>query len=94
MRTTRLAVLAACLSACASKSDRDSADPGVSTEPNDTTASDTDGDGLHGSTPAAPIPAPADFSGVVGMDDAPRTVDDLLGHPTAMWFYPSAASTG
>ena len=42
--------------------------------------------------PDDPIPAPT-FS-VLNEDEQVRTRDDLLGHPTVMWFYPAAATSG
>lgn len=47
---------------------------------------------LHGTPPAAPVPLPS-FA-AVNRDGSARGPGDLLGHPTVMWFYPSAATAG
>jgi peroxiredoxin len=45
-----------------------------------------------GEPPATPVPAP-DFA-ATNMDGAARDREDLLGHPTVMWFYPAAGTAG
>jgi hypothetical protein len=57
-----------------------------------TDTDDIDWDSLFGSVPESPTSAPT-FS-VVNYDGAARTREDLLGHPTVMWFYPAAATSG
>lgn len=47
---------------------------------------------LHGTVPDAATPAP-EFS-VLNQDEQVRTRDDLLGHPTIVWFYPAAGTSG
>ena len=47
---------------------------------------------LNGDWPDEAIPAP-EFT-VTNRDGNSRTREDLLGHPTVMWFYPAAASSG
>ena len=47
---------------------------------------------LVGEPPATPIPAP-DFA-ATNLDGAARDREDLLGHPTVMWFYPAAGTAG
>jgi len=47
---------------------------------------------LHGSVPAKALAAP-EFA-ALNRDGAPRSREDLLGHPTVIWFYPLAASSG
>lgn len=57
------------------------------------TADGTDGTGsLNGTPPEEPIPLPS-FA-ATNRDGSARSRDDLLGHPTVMWFYPLAASAG
>ena len=41
---------------------------------------------LHGTTPAKALPAPA-FA-ALNRDGSARSREDLLGHPTVIWFYP------
>jgi len=53
---------------------------------------DADTDGLHGDPPAEPKPLPT-FS-ALNSDGAERGQDDLLGHPTVLWFYPIASTGG
>lgn len=46
---------------------------------------------------AAPAPAPRpslDAVHATSHEGAPRTVADLRGHPTVVWFYPKAATGG
>jgi hypothetical protein len=52
----------------------------------------TDLDSLNGDVPDDPPPLP-EFS-ATNSDGAARSREDLLGHPTVMWFYPAAATAG
>ena len=55
--------------------------------------SDTDTDvSFNGTLPDDPISAP-DFA-ATNRDGSARDRDDLLGHPTVLWFYPAAFSGG
>jgi hypothetical protein len=47
---------------------------------------------LNGTPPVTPKPA-IDFT-VLNRDGSTRTKDDLLGHPTVIWFYPAAFTSG
>ena len=47
---------------------------------------------LHGSVPENNLALP-DFS-ASNYDGAARTREDLMGHPTVIWFYPAAATAG
>ena len=47
---------------------------------------------LHGARPAAALPAP-EFT-VRSQAGEPRTRADLVGRPTALWFYPMAGTPG
>jgi hypothetical protein len=49
-------------------------------------------DGLFGTEPGDARAAPT-FRATAD-DGTPRDRDDLLGHPTVMWFYPAAATGG
>lgn len=94
------------LLACTSSTPGDSADGGSSTDGGATDGgtaadgggtSDGGGDGgttaeLYGSPPDEAIPAP-EFA-ATNMDGGARSREDLLGHPTVMWFYPAAATAG
>ena len=70
--------------------------------PADTAAADTDTDtspdlpdtdtGLSGTYPDAPKEAPT-FT-ATSSDGAARSREDLLGHPTVMWFFPAAGTYG
>ncbi len=68
--------------------------PPGSWPPTDTTSSPApvDPDELYGTVPPSPVDAP-DFS-VQNRDETLRSREDLLGHPTVMWFYPKAGTTG
>ena len=48
--------------------------------------------GLTGTVPDVALAAPA-FE-LYNRDQTLRTDADLMGHPTVMWFYPSAGGTG
>lgn len=49
-------------------------------------------DGLHGSAPAENLPAPEFVA--VNRDGTARGQPDLIGHPTVVWFYPAAMTSG
>ena len=51
-----------------------------------------DWDSLNGDVPASPVSAP-EFA-ATNMDNTARAREDLLGHPTVMWFYPAALTPG
>ena len=48
--------------------------------------------GLIGSAPAKAIPAPEFVA--TNRDGTGRSREDLLGHPTVIWFYPAASTAG
>ncbi|MCB9761769.1 MAG: hypothetical protein H6739_18145 [Alphaproteobacteria bacterium] len=58
----------------------------------DTSDTSIDWDGLHGERPSEPLPLP-DFV-ATSHDGSARGPDDLRGHPTVMWFFPSAGTFG
>ncbi len=104
MRPILWAATAAVLLACAPASDSgvtaaraDGADgtPGGAdgADGADGTTDGADGTtNLNGTPPESPIPLPS-FA-ATNRDGSARSRDDLLGHPTVMWFYPLAASAG
>ncbi|MCB9687800.1 MAG: hypothetical protein H6738_02525 [Alphaproteobacteria bacterium] len=49
-------------------------------------------DGLYGTTPLQALPAP-EFTATAD-DGSARGHDNLIGHPTVLWFYPAAATGG
>jgi len=51
-----------------------------------------DWDALNGTRPPALLPVP-DFA-AVNLDGTPRGREDLVGHPTVVWFYPAAGTSG
>ena len=55
-------------------------------------AHDRPSTGLAGVAPATPLSIP-EFS-AVNQDGAPRSRDDLLGHPTVVWYFPAAGTPG
>lgn len=56
-------------------------------------SSDTEPQGeLSGTVPAKSFACPT-FT-ATNYDETERDRDDLIGHPTVMWFYPLAASAG
>jgi hypothetical protein len=61
-----------------------------------TDGADGGGDGAdlvtNGVAPDEPLPAP-DFT-ATNRDGAARDREDLLGQPTAMWFFPAATTAG
>ena len=58
----------------------------------DTDVNDVDWDGLYGEVPAETLAAP-EFA-ATNRDGSARSKDDLQGHPTVVWFYPMAATSG
>jgi cytochrome oxidase Cu insertion factor (SCO1/SenC/PrrC family) len=46
----------------------------------------------NGTPPESPIPVPT-FT-ARNMDGETRTQADLVGHPTVIWFYPAAGTSG
>ena len=66
-------------------------DSGQETDPSDTTLPETD-EGLYGTFPDAPRPLP-EFS-ATNYDGTVRAREDVLGHPTVMWFFPAAGTYG
>lgn len=66
----------------------DTADASTDTEPN---LPDTD-TGLYGTYPESPKEAP-EFA-ATNLDGSARSREDLLGHPTVMWFFPAANTYG
>jgi len=91
-------LFALALGCTASKGDDESDD---STGDNDETGDlddtsddveDVDPAELNGTVPDVATPAP-DFV-ATNRDGAARAREDLLGHPTVMWFYPAAATGG
>jgi hypothetical protein len=53
---------------------------------------DVDFDSLNGDVPDEALPLPS-FS-ATNRDGSARGPDDLRGHPTVMWFYPAAGTSG
>jgi len=51
-----------------------------------------DWDALNGTVPPQPLAAPH-FT-ARNRDDTSRSRPDLIGHPTVMWFYPKANTSG
>ena len=84
----------------------DDGDDGGSGDGGDTSGSGDDGGGddgtaeggddgavdLNGRVPSSPAELP-EFS-ATNYDGTGRAREDLLGHPTVMWFYPAAATAG
>ena len=66
---------------------RDTSETGDSAETGDTAVAT-----LHGTSPDSPVPVP-DFS-ATNRDGTSRGPADLMGHPTALWFYPAAFTGG
>ena len=93
---TAAALFFACSPPSGDRSDPHATDTASATGTDDgsdggTGASDGSGS-LNGTPPEEPIPLPT-FA-ATNRDGSARTRDDLLGHPTVMWFYPLAASAG
>jgi hypothetical protein len=55
-------------------------------------SADLDWDSLNGDVPSSPVSVP-EFA-ATNMDGTARSREDVLGHPTVMWFYPAAATAG
>ena len=55
-------------------------------------ANDVDPGLLNGTVPDGVLPAPEFVA--TNRDGSGRDREDLLGHPTVMWFYPAAATSG
>lgn len=70
----------------------DTADSGAADDGDGGIANDVDPDELNGSVPDSPLAAPEFVA--TNRDGAGRAREDLLGHPTVMWFYPAAATAG
>jgi cytochrome oxidase Cu insertion factor (SCO1/SenC/PrrC family) len=103
MRTSMMPMVFAALVGCSAPSDKDEDDGDAAGDSGDVgsdTDTDTDGgdandvdpDALNGTVPDEPLPAP-EFA-ATNRDGAARAREDLLGHPTVMWFYPAAATAG
>jgi len=100
MRTLPLILAMACGPA-STEAPGDSEDTDLITfegDDDDDTTTDTDtsetvltGD-FNGTEPGVVIAAPT-FD-ALNRDDTPRSRDDLLGHPTVMWFFPLAGTPG
>lgn len=73
----------------------DTADSGTDTADSGTDTSDS-GDtasvSLHGDVPTSVLELP-DFS-ATNQDSEPRGPDALIGHPSVLWFYPAAGTSG
>ena len=75
----------------ADTSSHDSATDSGSGDSADTSDSINTGD-LHGTVPTESLPAP-EFA-AINRDGSARSKPDLVGHPTVIWFYPLANSSG
>ncbi len=83
------------LAACTSPGkvgDDSAASPGASAADSGEPVNEVDPSELNGEQPDEPLPAP-EFA-ARNRDGAARDREDLLGHPTVMWFYPAAATAG
>lgn len=75
-----------------------SADPDTSSTADSADTADSGGTDwdtaqeLNGTWAAERTPAP-EFA-ATNRDRSPRSRPDLVGHPTVMWFYPAAATSG
>jgi hypothetical protein len=72
-----------------------SGDGGDGGDGSDGSSADGGSDGgtsLHGTPPDSPVAAP-DFT-ATNRDGSSRNRDFLLTHPTVMWFYPAAGTSG
>ena len=101
MRTSMLSIALAALVACSAPADKDEDDDGSGDVGDDSATPDTDGPGgtndvepdeLNGTVPDEVLPAP-EFA-ATNRDGGARAREDLMGHPTVMWFYPAAATAG
>lgn len=68
------------------------ADTDTDTDSDADTDVDTGPESYHGTVPDVSIPAP-EFT-AQNMDESPRTREDLIGHPSVIWFYPAAGTSG
>jgi hypothetical protein len=79
------------LAACVAVGD-DADDYDATLVDDDTTAADDDAtvdpESLYGEVPDEAVPLP-EFA-ALNRDGGARSREDLLGHPTVMWFYPAA----
>jgi hypothetical protein len=57
-----------------------------------TTSTTIDTAELYGTAPTQPLPAPEFLA--YSHEGEPRTREDLMGHPTVLWFFPFADSPG
>jgi hypothetical protein len=64
----------------------------TSTGTTDTTSTTIDTTKLYGTAPDKAVPAPK-FT-VYNHESEERTRADLLGHPTVIWFFPAAGTSG
>ena len=64
------------------------------TDTNTTTTTSTtiDTTELFGTAPTQPVPAPEFLA--YSHESEPRTREDLMGHPTVLWFFPFADTPG
>ena len=64
------------------------------TDTNTTTTTSTtiDTTELFGTAPTQPVPAPEFLA--YSHEGEPRTREDLMGHPTVLWFFPFADTPG
>lgn len=100
MRTSMLSLALAALVGCAAPEDKgedddeggSADDSGVVEDEDDGAANQVDPDELNGSVPDEPLAAPEFVA--TNRDGGARSREDLLGHPTVMWFYPAAATAG
>jgi hypothetical protein len=99
MRTSMLSLAVAALVGCAAPADKDeddgggeSTDDSAAPDDDDGAANDVEPDELNGSVPDEALAAPEFVA--TNRDGGARSREDLLGHPTVMWFYPAAATAG
>ena len=90
MRGWWLVGLFGCSSAL--ESDTEVPDTDVAADADTDTDSDTLPADLNGTPPAAAVPAPEFVA--TNRDGTPRSRPDLTGHPTVVWFYPAAMTSG
>jgi hypothetical protein len=58
----------------------------------DADSKNIDWEALNGTVPPQALPAP--YFTARNRDDTPRARPDLIGHPTVIWFYPKANTSG
>lgn len=90
---TLLLALLAC-SGTPKDTDTNGGDPtdGGSTTIDGGSTADGGSTSLNGSPPDEPLAAPEFVA--TNRDGTGRSREDLLGHPTVMWFYPAASTAG